>query len=130
MLKSKLRRITNSILRENMIRKGLILALCLLMTPLAAPAHRAHVDGPDFSALEALVLEEMREKNAPGAAGAIISGDRVIFSKGFGTSNIETGAPVTADMLFRLGSTTKMFTAAALVSLSEEGKLDLNAPIG
>ena len=33
------------------------------------------------------------------------------------------------DMLFRLGSTTKMFTAAALVGLALEGKLDLNAPI-
>jgi len=33
-------------------------------------------------------------------------------------------------MLFRIGSTTKMFTAAALVGLAVEGKLDLNAPIG
>jgi CubicO group peptidase (beta-lactamase class C family) len=99
------------------------------MTPLAAPGLRANLNEPDFTALEALVLEEIKEENAPGAAVAIISGDRVVFSKGFGTSNIETGAPVTADMLFRLGSTTKMFTAAALVSLAEEGKLDLNAPI-
>jgi CubicO group peptidase (beta-lactamase class C family) len=33
-------------------------------------------------------------------------------------------------MLFRLGSTTKMFTAAALVTLAEEGKLKLDARIG
>jgi CubicO group peptidase (beta-lactamase class C family) len=33
-------------------------------------------------------------------------------------------------MLFRLGSTTKMFTAAALVTLAEEGKLKLDEPIG
>jgi CubicO group peptidase (beta-lactamase class C family) len=33
-------------------------------------------------------------------------------------------------MLFRLGSTTKMFTAAALVSLAEEGKLTLDGPVG
>jgi CubicO group peptidase (beta-lactamase class C family) len=33
-------------------------------------------------------------------------------------------------MLFRVGSMTKMYTAAALVQLAEEGKLDLNAPIG
>jgi CubicO group peptidase (beta-lactamase class C family) len=33
-------------------------------------------------------------------------------------------------MLFRIGSVTKMFTTAALVSLAEEGKLKLDEPIG
>jgi CubicO group peptidase (beta-lactamase class C family) len=33
-------------------------------------------------------------------------------------------------MLFRMGSTTKMFVAAALVGLAEEGKLKLDAPVG
>jgi CubicO group peptidase (beta-lactamase class C family) len=34
------------------------------------------------------------------------------------------------EMLFRLGSTTKMFTAAALVTLAERGAIDLSAPVG
>jgi CubicO group peptidase (beta-lactamase class C family) len=42
---------------------------------------------------------------------------------------VDTGAPITPDMLFRLGSTTKMFTASAVVGLALEGKLDLNAPV-
>ena len=67
---------------------------------------------------------------APGAAVAIVSGDSVIFAKGFGVASVETGDPVTPDMLFRLGSTTKMFTAATLVTLAQEGKLDLNQPVG
>lgn len=105
--------------------------MCLLMAATAVPANRATLAGQtDFSALEKVILEEIKEKNAPGAAVAVISGDRVVFSKGFGISNVETGAPVTTDMLFRLGSTTKMFTAAALVALAEEGKIDLNSPIG
>lgn len=33
-------------------------------------------------------------------------------------------------MLFRIGSTTKLFTATVLVTLAEEGKLDLRQPIG
>src|SRR6185436_20110663 len=41
-----------------------------------------------------------------------------------------TGQAVAPEMLFRLGSTTKMFTAAALVGLAEEGKLKLAEPIG
>jgi CubicO group peptidase (beta-lactamase class C family) len=35
----------------------------------------------------------------------------LLIAKGFGVSNVETGAPVTPDRLFRLGPTTKMFTA-------------------
>src|SRR5262245_45734006 len=80
---------------------------------------------PDVSELENVVLAELTETNIPGAAIGIVSGERLVFAKGFGVSNIETGAPVTPDMLFRLGSTTKMFTAAGVVMLAEEGKLKL-----
>ena len=50
---------------------------------------------------------------------SIVSGDRVVFSKGYGVASVETREPVRPEMLFRLGSTTKMFTAAALVLLAE-----------
>jgi CubicO group peptidase (beta-lactamase class C family) len=89
---------------------------------------RAHAT--DFSALERVVQDELRSTHTPGAAIAIVSGDTVILAKGFGVASVETGAPVTPDMLFRLGSTTKMFTAATLVTLAQEGKLDLNQPVG
>ena len=56
-------------------------------------------------------------------------GDQTVFAKGFGVANLDTREPVTADTLFRLGSTTKMFTGATLVSLAEAGKVKLNAPI-
>ena len=74
--------------------------------------------------------EELAATKTPGASVAIISGDKIIFAKGFGTTSAENGNPVTADTLFRMGSTTKMFTAAALVSLAEQGKIKLDAPIG
>ena len=83
---------------------------------------------PDFSELEKVVLANSPRRTA--GVGIACSGDRLAFAKGFGVSNVETGAPVTPDMLFRLGSTTKMFTAAALVMLAEEGKLKLDEPIG
>lgn len=84
----------------------------------------------DFGEIEKVALEELRALNVPGAAVGIVSGERLVFAKGFGTANIETGAPVTPEMLFRLGSTTKMFTAAALVMLAEEGRIRLGEPIG
>ncbi|MBD0369668.1 MAG: serine hydrolase [Pyrinomonadaceae bacterium] len=55
----------------------------------------------------------MQATKTPGAAISIVQGDRVIYAKGFGVANVETGAPVTIDMLFRLGSTTKQAWFAA-----------------
>lgn len=84
----------------------------------------------DLSALENVINGELRETNTPGCAVSIIRGERVVYTGGFGVANIETGAPVSTDMLFRLGSTTKMFTAAALVTLAAQGKLKLDGLIG
>lgn len=84
----------------------------------------------DFSELDKLVPEELKERNTPGAVIAIVSGDRVVYQKAFGLANVETKMEMLPEMLFRLGSTTKMFTAAALVTLSEQDKIKLNEPIG
>lgn len=53
------------------------------------------------------------------AAGVVIDGGLVAFS-GFGAG---------PDSLFRIASMTKSFTAAAVLILRDEGKLDLDAPI-
>jgi len=84
----------------------------------------------DFAELEKVALEELKEINAPGAAIAVVLGGKVVFAKGFGVANIETGTPMTPDMLCRIGSTTKMLTASVLVSLAEEGKVRLDEPVG
>jgi CubicO group peptidase (beta-lactamase class C family) len=84
----------------------------------------------DFTELEKVALEELKETNTPGAAVTVVSGDRQVFAKGFGVANVETRAPVMPDTLFRIGSVTKMFTAAVLVTLAEEGRIKIDEPIG
>jgi CubicO group peptidase (beta-lactamase class C family) len=85
---------------------------------------------PDFSPLDQVVADELRNTGTPGGAVAVVLGDRVIYLRGFGIANVETNEPLRPEMLFRLGSTTKMFTAAGLVTLAERGAIDLNAPVG
>ena len=84
----------------------------------------------DFTELDKLALEELNQKNIPGAAVAVIRDGLLIYARGYGVASVETGSPVTPEMLFRLGSTTKMLTASALVTLAAAGKLKLDAPIG
>jgi CubicO group peptidase (beta-lactamase class C family) len=119
--------------RNNIIRDSLTFLVVSILLVGALPGllpAAAFQEKRDFGELERVILDELKENGTPGASFAIVSGDQVIYAKGFGVANVETSAPVTPDMLFRLGSTTKMFTAAALVRLAEEGRIKLDAPVG
>ncbi len=63
----------------------------------------------------------------PGLAVGIIKDNEVFFTSGYGES--KPGVSITQDTPFILGSTTKMFTALAIMRLVEMGKLDLDTPI-
>jgi CubicO group peptidase (beta-lactamase class C family) len=93
-------------------------------------ASGAQTATPDFTPVEKVAAEELRNTGTPGGAIAVVLGDRVIYTQAFGIASVETKEPVRPEMLFRLGSTTKMFTATALVALAEQGKLNLDAPVG
>jgi CubicO group peptidase (beta-lactamase class C family) len=109
----------------------ILLPLILLMScwP-CSQASSASQQESGFAELEKIALEELQETGTPGSAVAVVSGERVVFAKGFGESNINAHTPVKPEMLFRLGAPTKVFTAASLVMLAEEGKIRLDEPIG
>jgi CubicO group peptidase (beta-lactamase class C family) len=108
----------------------LSLSLALLSLPLPSASLAFAQQRVDFDKLEKIVVEELKETNTPGAAVAVVSGNQLLFAKGFGVANIESGTSVTPDTLFRIGSVTKMFTAAVLVTLAENGRLKLDEPVG
>ncbi|MEP6793270.1 MAG: serine hydrolase [Saprospiraceae bacterium] len=68
------------------------------------------------------------EKNFSGAL-LIIKGGKKIFSKGYGWANKENKIPFTPSTLASMGSITKAFTAAAIMKLTEQGKLSVNDPL-
>ncbi|HZP83833.1 MAG TPA: serine hydrolase domain-containing protein [Chthonomonadaceae bacterium] len=104
--------------------------ICALSLFAASAAAAQPPDDRLASELEPIITAEMKAEGVPGAAIGIVRGGKILLAKGFGVTSIETGVPVTADTLFRLGSTTKMFTAAALVQMALAGKLDFHRPIG
>ena len=53
----------------------------------------------------------------------------VLLNRGYGYADAEWKIPNTPTTKFRLGSVTKQFTAAAIMRLVEQGRLDLDAPI-
>lgn len=67
--------------------------------------------------------------NEPGAAMVVTKGGEEIYAKGFGMANLELEVPMTSDMIFRLGSITKQFTAVSILILEERGKLNVKDDI-
>lgn len=69
---------------------------------------------------------------SPGSTGcaALVAKDgQIIYKKAFGMANLELNVPMQPDMVFRLGSITKQFTAIAILQLMEQGKLSLQDEI-
>jgi CubicO group peptidase (beta-lactamase class C family) len=104
---------------------SLILSLILLIS---GAAYAQAGDG--LQDLERAATAELQETGTPGLALAVIRDGRVVLAKGLGAASLETGQPVTPDTLFHVGSVTKTLTAAAVVTLTEQGKLQLDEPVG
>ena len=83
---------------------------------------------PDFAQIDAYVNAQMQDARIPGLALGIIHGDQVAHLHGFGAAD-STGRAVTPQTPFLLGSTTKSFTALAIMQLVEAGKIELDAPV-
>ncbi len=69
------------------------------------------------------------DKGSPGVSVAVAKAGRLLLADGFGLANLETGTPVDTRSVFRIGSLTKQFTAAAIVQLSGQGQLRLSDPL-
>jgi CubicO group peptidase (beta-lactamase class C family) len=75
------------------------------------------------------LLSDVYKPGQPGAAVLVKKQGKVILRKGYGLANLELSVPVEPDMIFRLGSITKQFTAVAVLMLAEEEKLSLQDEI-
>lgn len=68
----------------------------------------------------------MTKYDVPGLSIAILKDERLVYAKGYGLANKETGEPVTTNTTFRLGSIAKSVTAMAILKLVDEGRLTLD----
>ncbi len=99
----------------------------LLASPLGAGELAKHPRVADAITLLDLWIEEQRSYHRlPGLAIGVVHDQELVWAKGYGTSDLETGAPVTPETIFRIGSITKLFTATAVMQLRDAGKLRLD----
>ena len=79
--------------------------------------------------LDAYVARSMKTFDVPGMAVAIVKDGKVVVAKGYGVRKLGEVTPVDENTLFGIGSNTKAFTAAALATLVDEGKISWDDPV-
>ena len=75
------------------------------------------------------LLDRMNYYKVPGVSIAVIKDFKVIWSKQYGFLDSEIQNPVTEESIFNVGSLSKCVAALTVLSLAEEGKIDLNGDI-
>lgn len=76
--------------------------------------------------LDAKLLDLLKESHAPGFSIAIIKNNKIVYSKGFGYSNIEKKQKVDENTLFAIGSSSKAFTTGLLGIMEVEHGLSFD----
>ncbi len=84
----------------------------------------------DIFEAEELVEAYYYEHDIPGMSVSVYRGGEIIWSRGFGYSDLSTQTPVDPDgTLFRVGSVSKTYTAAAVGLLYQQCKLELDESV-
>jgi CubicO group peptidase (beta-lactamase class C family) len=104
--------------------RQIAVAIVLLMLTAQAGAQQ----GPPAD-LDEYVGRSMKTFEVPGMAVAIVKDGKVVRLKGYGVKKLGENAPVDENTLFGIGSNTKAFTAAALATLVDDGKISWDDPV-
>src|ERR1700736_3855454 len=87
--------------------------------------------GPDAAIeMDRIIQSQMNTLHVPGVILTIVQDGRVVLSKGYGSANIENKQPMNpAATILSLSSTSKSFTATAVMQLVEKGTLSLDQDV-
>ena len=98
----------------------IILATWIGLTPAADLVAESQVDK---------IFAEFDNSETPGCALGVIRDGEFIYRRGYGMANLEYDIPLSSRSVFRIGSTSKQFTAMAIALLAESGQISLDDPL-
>jgi CubicO group peptidase (beta-lactamase class C family) len=113
-------------MRHAHARLAPLVLLALLVFSHAAPAQTLE---DRLREIDEYAARAGQDWKVPGFSVAIVKDDKVVFAKGYGVRELGKPAPVDKETLFAVASNTKAFTAAALATLVDEGKLRWDDPV-
>jgi D-alanyl-D-alanine carboxypeptidase len=114
----------------NLARRIAILFACAVF-PLALSAQTVDTIDPDLRGrIDRIAATVLEQTGVPSASVAIVKGGKLVYTHAYGKARLEPATPATPDMRYSIGSISKQFTATAILLLQEQGKLNLDDPVG
>lgn len=101
----------------------------LLLHALFLLQSSASATTPDAARADAIVQQALQGERAVGISVAVMRGSEMTYSKAYGFADLEFEVEADEQTMFRIGSLTKQFTAAAILRLAERGKLAVDDPL-
>lgn len=115
------------LLRSAGIRGVSVLSTCAcLFSLLQAVSLEAQSLSPDLAGKVDQVFEKWNRTDSPGCALGIYQGGKIIYKHGYGMANLNDDVTITPETVFHVASMSKQFTAASILLLQEQGKLNLD----
>jgi CubicO group peptidase (beta-lactamase class C family) len=111
------------------MRPPLFILILLSCCPATVIAGAQTPPDPKLAGLRERWTDIMKELDVPGAAIVAVRGDQVVLLEPLGVRSVDSNEPVTPDTFFYIASCTKSFMAMAVLTLVEEGKIELDAPV-
>lgn len=96
--------------------------------PLPSPSV-ASLSADQMRKIDAIAIDALQTQALGGLALAVVRDGRVVYSRGYGFSSVELQQTMRDSSLFEIGSITKEFTAAVVLSLVEDGRFTLDTPL-
>ena len=111
-------------------RTAFAIAAAIVVLAGPAEAQEPELSEAEIAArVQAVVERIVARPEAVGLSVAVAKSDEIILDRGFGKADLEWNLPADETAVFRIGSVTKQFTAAAIMKLAEQGKLSLDDPL-
>ncbi len=114
-------------------RLKVVAAAGVLLSLVSPQSHAEAVDTSRLAdavkLLDFWIEEQIIHRNIPGLAVGFVHDQDLVWSKGYGFSDIAAQTSVTPDSIFRIGSITKLFTSTAIMQLRDNGRLRLDDPV-
>lgn len=107
----------------------LLLAASALLSDLATPNSAGPADSATEQQIVSFVQSQITDAKLAGVSVAVVRGNTVLMSAGYGTANFESGKQISADTPFLIASVSKVVTAVSAMRLVDSGQLDLDRNI-
>lgn len=103
--------------------KKIILCVSLAMLYIMVGPLLIHAEEPmPYSEIGAYIQDEFNKTHIPGMSVEIVDANNILYADTYGNCT-------SLDSSFIVGSISKSFTAAAVMQLVEQGKVDLSKPM-